>query len=80
MVARRRYRGKRKGDKAMVLKKDLVIPEGTRFLTAPVEATYSDGIYEAIIGLTKDSAGSVIYGIDDMSPEEIAEWFEVVDA
>ena len=54
------------------LKKHIVIPKGTVFDTAPAvtERVLSeepfDGHIEAIVGLTRDTAGSFTYGLDPM--------------
>lgn len=60
-----------------VLRKDLVIPAGTEFTC--IDGTtrrYATGNYEAIIGLSKDSTGSLVYGVEDLDPK-CMEWFEV---
>jgi len=62
--------------KNIVLKKDIVIPAGTVFTRAPRKTErYENGHFEAGIGLSADSSGSVVYCIDDMG-EEFKEWFE----
>ena len=61
------------------LKKDILIPAGTVLNDAPQRVWMCQGHAEHVIGLTKDSAGSLFYFID---PDDVAldEWFEVLDA
>jgi len=55
-----------------VLLKDIVIPAGTVFTTAPEKIQMNPGEHvECIVGLTKNTAGSLIYQISD----ELGEWF-----
>lgn len=64
------------------LKRDIVIPAGTVFGQAPVrtERVVSDepydGSIETIIGLTRDSFGSLVYSLDPADREALGEWFE----
>ena len=52
-------------DKQYVLKKDITIPAGTVFKNIDSSRrTYVNGNFEATIGLSKDSSGSLIYGIE----------------
>ena len=62
--------------KKYVLKKDIVIRAGTVFHCVDgTHRTFASGNFEATIGLSKDSSGSLVYGIE---PGEAAcmEWFE----
>ncbi len=55
-----------------VLLKDIVIPAGTVFTAAPSKIQMNpDEHVECILGLTKNTAGSLIYQISD----ELDEWF-----
>ena len=63
-----------------ILKKDIVIPAGTRFTVAPTRVErYGTGHVEALVGLTDDSCGSMSYFVDPDDPA-LFEWFEHVDA
>lgn len=60
----------------VMLKKDIVIPAGTVFESCYGEQRlYLGNNYSHIIGLTKDTSGEIVYGID---PDDVgvAEWFE----
>lgn len=60
-----------------VLKKDLIIPAGTVFEC--VDGTtrrFASGNFEAVIGLSRDSSGSLVYGIEPGDPK-CMEWFEL---
>lgn len=58
-----------------VLLRDLVIPAGTVFNTAPSKVERDpDYFVEAIIGLTKDTYGMVTYEIEE-EDEELKKWF-----
>lgn len=60
----------------LVLKKDIVIPAGTIFEDVRgMKVEYSNDNYEHTLGLTKDSHGTLVYGIDRGDPE-IWDWFE----
>ena len=62
-----------------VLKQDIVIPAGTRFVPAPESRQYFRDNYEVLIGLTNDSSGTFTYGIDPGDPK-LSEFFEdIVD-
>ncbi len=61
----------------IVLQKDLVIPAGTVFECCDgVTQRYSSGNFEAVIGLSKDSSGSLIYGFEP-GDKALTEWFKV---
>jgi len=61
----------------VVLKQDIVIPAGTVFESCDGRTSrYISGNFEATIGLSKDSSGSLIYGVALEDPE-CAKWFEV---
>ena len=63
---------KKNGEPDLVLLKDIVIPKGTVFTVASRETKrYGEGHYEATIGLSKNTSGSIHYSIDD--DEEIME-------
>lgn len=54
-----------------VLIKDIVIPAGTVFDSAPFKTERpGDGHIQAIIGFSKDSSGSIEYCLDDMDNEK----------
>ena len=62
----------------MRLKKDIVIPAGTKFKSADrTRRTYLNGCWEHVFGLTKDSYGDIVYVIDPLD-EETNDWFEEV--
>ena len=66
---------KTKGNEKRLLK-DIVIPAGTIFRNQDgVTVDYINGCIYTIIGMTKDSCGSLIYGIDPRD-KELKEWFE----
>lgn len=59
-----------------VLKKDIVIPAGTVFECVDGGARrYVNGNYEATLGLSKDTSGGLVYGIEPKDPQ-CMEWFE----
>ena len=66
------------------LKKDVVIPAGTVFDTAPWKTTRElseapfDGAIDAIIGLTKDTSGVFTYHLDSADRDALEEYFEEV--
>lgn len=58
------------------LKKDIIIPAGTVFNDVKgLVVEYGRDNYEHTLGLTKDSHGSLIYGLDRADPA-LEEWFE----
>jgi len=59
------------------LLKDMVIPAGTIFDAVPFKVEYYEENYGAIIGLTPDSHGHVVYTIDP-DDKDIGVWFEDV--
>ena len=60
-----------------ILKKDIIIPSGTVFTIAPTDTVrVGDGHIQHTFGLTRDTSGSVEYCIQDMTEDEIGEWFE----
>jgi hypothetical protein len=67
------------------LKKDVVIPAGTVFDTAPVRTERAiseepfDGSIDTIIGLTKDTSGTFTYALDPMDREALEEHFQPVE-
>lgn len=59
----------------IVLLKDMVIPAGTVFECCDgVTRRFASGNYEATIGLSKDSSGSVVYGFEP-NDAALADWF-----
>ena len=55
-----------------VLLKDIVIPAGTIFDDAPTKTTRLEGEHvECVIGLTKNTAGTLTYDVSD----ELSDWF-----
>ena len=59
-----------------ILKQDIVIPAGTVFECCDGSTTlYQSDNYAATVGLTKDSCGDFVYGIDPSDPK-LADWFE----
>jgi len=62
----------------MKLKKDIVIPAGTVFENCDgCSVRYGEENYETIIGLTKDSYGTLVYCMEPMD-KKLPEWFEEV--
>ena len=62
--------------KKIKLKKDIIIPAGTVFLDVTgLVVEHGRDNYEHTLGLTKDSSGSLIYGLDYADPA-LGEWFE----
>jgi len=62
--------------KKVRLKKDIVIPAGTILeAVGGSSVKYGEGNYECTVGLTKDSAGYFVYGLDPAGPE-LWDWFE----
>lgn len=60
------------------LLKDIVIPAGTVFENCDGHTRrFVSGNFDTVIGLSKDSSGSLIYGFEPLD-EELKEWFEVV--
>lgn len=61
----------------IALKRDLVIPAGTVFECCDgMIRNYAHGNYEAVLGLSKDTSGSIVYGFD-VGDIELDAWFEV---
>lgn len=55
-----------------VLLKDIVIPAGTVFYDTPTKREFSKGCFvEAVVGLTKDTAGMFSYEVS----ADLGEWF-----
>lgn len=62
-------------EKKLVLKKDIVIKAGTLFLCEDGRTTkHVSGNYSTSIGLTNDSCGELIYGVDEKD-DKLDEWF-----
>ena len=63
-----------------ILKKDIVIPAGTRFEKAPVRTErVGEGHIDAVFGLSKNTSGVVEYFLDDGTDvKEMEEYFEWV--
>ncbi len=60
------------------LKKDIIIPAGTIFKTAPRKTErFDDDVVDAIFALTDDTAGICEYAVDWGDPK-IGEFFEEV--
>ncbi|NCC96395.1 MAG: hypothetical protein EOM02_06090 [Synergistales bacterium] len=60
------------------LKKDIVIPAGMIFETAPKKTErFDDSMVGVDFGLTKDTSGYLTYGVDRDDPA-VGEWFEEV--
>lgn len=60
------------------LLKDIVIPKGTIFSTAPVMTKRNgEGHVEHVFGLTKDSYGTVNYSLD--ADENLKDWFKAIE-
>lgn len=70
-ISKRKYADD--GNREMVLLKDIVIPRGTVFKRAPERIEMNEDHFEAIIGLSDNTAGSLIYAIDEF--EELNEFF-----
>ena len=65
---------KKQKQRKFKLLKDITIPAGTIFTTAPAETKrYGNDHVSHIIGLSPNTAGDVNYCIDD--PVELEEWF-----
>lgn len=58
-----------------VLLKDIVIPAGTVFDSAPRKTVRDNTHYDCVIGLSKNTTGSVTYCIDPGYKEELSEYF-----
>lgn len=58
------------------LKKDIVIKAGTIFHDAPTRTERSGDHIEYIFGLTKNTTGSLVYAIEDLTRKEWDKWFE----
>jgi hypothetical protein len=65
-------------DRKFVLLQDIVIPRGTVFTARSGHVQLLNSNYETIIGVTKDSMGQVLYGIDDSDPELKNHFLEIV--
>jgi len=64
--------------KKFVSKKDIVIPAGTVFENCDgCKTEYASGNYRFGFGLTKDSSGTLVYGIDELD-KDLPEWFEEI--
>ena len=59
-----------------VLLKDIVIPAGTMFTTAPIKTERTGGDhYECLVGLSDNTCGSFVYDIDPEMHSELDEYF-----
>jgi hypothetical protein len=58
-----------------VLLRDIVIPAGTVFDTAPSKTTRDDSHYDCVVGLSNNTSGVFTYGIDDDFPGELDQYF-----
>jgi len=58
-----------------VLLKDIVIPAGTVFDTAPSKTTRDSSHYDCTVGLSQNTCGTFTYCIDDDSQGELGEYF-----
>jgi len=68
---------KKQQNRQFKLLKDIVIPAGTVFSTAPAKTErFGNDHVSRVIGLSQNTAGEVNYCIDE--PAELAEWFEEV--
>lgn len=70
-------------NKVVRLKKDVIIPAGTILVTAPIKVERPENhcAVEAVVGLSRDTAGSFTYYIgtpDDKEREGLEEWFEII--
>lgn len=62
--------------KRVVLKKDIVIPSGTVFECIDGRTSkFVSGNYEATVGLSKDTSGGLVYGVELGDPG-CREWFD----
>lgn len=67
------------------LKKDITIPAGTVFDTAPyrtlrhVSEKPFDSAVDMVFGLTKDTSGRVEYALDPADRDALEEFFEIVE-
>ena len=63
------------------LKKDIVIPAGTRFDTAPTKTKrVGGGHIQAVFGLSRNTHGFIEYSLDgETDLEEMRDYFEVCD-
>ena len=60
------------------LKKDIIIPKGTIFNCVDDETReYRNGNFSTTFGLTKDSCGELIYGLDE-NDIYLDYWFEEI--
>ena len=59
-----------------VLLKDIIIPAGTVFNTAPWKTTRDDTHYDCVIGLSDNTCGSFTYCIDPDFSNELEEYFK----
>ncbi len=60
----------------MVLKKDIVIPAGTKFQRAPYKTKRHGNVHwDCVIGLSPNSSGDFCYCVEP-DDEELKEWFE----
>ena len=60
-----------------ILKKDIIIPAGTIFDTAPNKTTRDASHYDCLIGLSTNTSGVFTYCIDPDYIDELNEYFEV---
>ena len=62
-------------EKKLVLKKDIIIKAGTVFSCEDGrKSSYVTHNYSALVGLTKDSCGEMMYGVDK-DDDKLDEWF-----
>jgi hypothetical protein len=67
-------------EKRFRLKKDLIIHKGTIFNCIDGMTTeYISNMYSHGFGLTEDSSGELIYGIDPMDTK-LQKWFEEISS
>lgn len=60
------------------LLKDIVIPKGTVFQERFGKTEYVSDMFQHVFGLTKDTSGTVTYGIDHLD-ESVKDWFKEVE-
>ena len=58
-----------------VLLKDIIIPAGTVFNTAPTKTERDNNHFDCVVGLSDNTWGTMTYCIDPDCKDELAEFF-----
>lgn len=69
------FQKKSNHNRKIVLLKDIVIAAGTVFTKAPVMTQRDENHIDCLIGLSKNTCGTLTYSLDENEMEELKDWF-----